>query len=292
MKRNQPFTRRDFLKLSFAILPRAAALGLMMYLYGKDMEPNWIEITHVTLKLSQLAPAFDGLRIVQMSDFHLGHNLDQTQLKAILDLALAQQPDIFFLTGDYVDKYANLMSVEEGVSRLPESFSKLSAAHPTFAVLGNHDHRIGGAQIEQALTSAGVSVLRNSITKLQRNGSSLTIAGLDDVREKQDRLHLLLSQLPQDSSALLLAHEPDSADATSATGRFAVQFSGHTHGGQIKAPLLGPLYLPEWGRKYPEGLYEIGDMQLYTTRGLGTTSVSIRFNCRPEITVFTLESET
>lgn len=292
MKRKQPFSRRDFLKIISAVLPRTAAFGLLMYLYGKDMEPNWIEVTHVSLKLPRLDPAFGGLRIVQMSDFHLGHGLDQEQLNAILDLALTEEPDAFFLTGDFIDKYSNLMSPKEAVELLPASFSKLSAVKPTFAVLGNHDHRIGGVQVEQALTSAGITVLRNSITALQRNGSSLTIAGLDDVREKQDRLDLLLPQLREDSSALLLAHEPDSADATSATGRFAVQFSGHTHGGQIKAPLLGPLYLPEWGRKYPQGLYRVSEMLLYTNRGIGVTSVNIRFNCRPEMTVFTLESET
>jgi predicted MPP superfamily phosphohydrolase len=104
-----------------------------------------------------------------------------------------------------------------------------------------------------------------------------------------DRLYLLMKSLPQDGAAILLAHEPDFADVAAATQRFDLQISGHSHGGQIVLPIIGPPMLPEFGRKYPSGLYNINNMLLYTNRGVGVTTVNARFNCRPEITIFTLE---
>lgn len=290
MKPNRRLTRRDFLKLSGTVLQRSAALSLMMYLYGTDVETNWIEVTQVTLKLPRLDPAFHGLRLAQLSDFHVGHGMDAQRLEWILELALVERPEAFLLTGDFVDKYPRRMGTAESLAAVSACFSKLAAASPTFAVLGNHDHKVDGPGVEAALTSAGVQVLRNTRSTLMLDGRPLTIAGVDDIRERKDRLDLLLPQLPEDDSALLLVHEPDSADIMSATGRFAAQFSGHSHGGQLALPFLGPLYLPEWGRKYPQGLYRVGGMWLYTNRGIGVTSVNFRFNCRPEITVFTLES--
>ncbi|OQY86641.1 MAG: serine/threonine protein phosphatase, partial [Anaerolineae bacterium UTCFX3] len=89
--------------------------------------------------------------------------------------------------------------------------------------------------------------------------------------------------------AILLAHEPDFADVSAATGRFGLQISGHTHGGQVDIPLIGPPILPEMGKKYPSGLYNVNGMLLYTNRGVGVTTVNARFNCRPEITIYILE---
>jgi predicted MPP superfamily phosphohydrolase len=125
---------------------------------------------------------------------------------------------------------------------------------------------------------------------LERGGSLLHIAGVDDVWERQDRLDLVLDRLPAEGGAILLAHEPDFADTSAATGRFDLQISGHSHGGQVIAPFAGPLRLPHLGRKYPLGLYRVGDMLQYTNRGVGMVYPYVRFNCRPEITLFTLRA--
>jgi predicted MPP superfamily phosphohydrolase len=88
---------------------------------------------------------------------------------------------------------------------------------------------------------------------------------------------------------VLLAHEPDFADTSAATGRFALQISGHSHGGQVRLPFMR-LVLPQLGEKYPMGLYQVGGMYQYTNRGLGMVSPRVRFNCRPEITILTLQA--
>ncbi len=104
------------------------------------------------------------------------------------------------------------------------------------------------------------------------------------------RLDKVLEALPEEGAAILLAHEPDFADESAATGRFDLQLSGHSHGGQVAIPFLGPLRLPLMGRKYPLGLYKVGRMTLYTNRGIGTVGLPVRFFARPEITVLTLTS--
>jgi predicted MPP superfamily phosphohydrolase len=119
----------------------------------------------------------------------------------------------------------------------------------------------------------------------------LHIAGVDDVLENLADLKGVLRQLPEEGEAILLAHEPDFADISARSGRFSLQISGHTHGGQVVLPFIGPPILPPRGRKYPSGRYQINGMVQYTNRGVGTTTIEIRWNCPPEITVFNLQSE-
>lgn len=272
----------------------AVLFGVLGYEYSTDWEMNSIEITNLTLKLSRLDSAFRGLRLVQISDFHLGQWIDKERLDHIFSLALEQKPDYFLLTGDYLEyrPYGapnEWATYEENLNLIRSSFSQLSAVCPTVAVLGNHDHKIYAGSIEDSLTAAGVKVLRNSEITIRRGNALLHLAGLDDVSQKMDRLDTLMSSLRDDAAAILLAHEPDFADVTAATGQFDLQISGHSHGGQIVLPFIGPPMLPELGRKYSSGLYHISGMLLYTNRGVGVTTVNARFNCRPEITVFTLQ---
>jgi hypothetical protein len=291
---NNPFSRRDFFKIIRSFVIPTAALGFLGYGYSTEVEMNWIEVKNLTLKLPRLDPAFRGVRLAQVSDFHLGQWIDQERLDRVIQLTLEQKPDFIALTGDYVEyrpygrpnewaTYADSLDILRG------SFPTLAAYCPTLAILGNHDHRVNAQWVEQALTEAGVTVMRNSVQTFMRGEASFHIAAVDDVIYKMNRLDQVLASLPADGAAVLLAHEPDFADTSAATGRFDLQISGHTHGGQINIPLIGPPILPELGQKYPSGLYNIGDMLLYTNRGVGVTTVNARFNCRPEITVFTLE---
>jgi predicted MPP superfamily phosphohydrolase len=294
MNNKNRFSRRDFLKLMKVVSIPAALFGVLGYEYSTDWEMNRIEISKLILKLPRLGPAFRGIRLVQISDFHLGQWIDKERLDRIFSLALEQKPDYFLLTGDYLEyrPYGarnEWATYEENLDVIKNSFSQLSAYCPTIAILGNHDHKIYAGWLEESLSAAGVKVLRNSAMTIRRGNSVLHIAGLDDVSQKMDRLNILMSSLADNAVTILLAHEPDFADVAAATGRFDLQLSGHSHGGQIVLPLIGPPMLPEFGKKYSSGLYHINGMLLYTNRGIGVTTVNARFNCRPEISVFTLE---
>jgi predicted MPP superfamily phosphohydrolase len=220
--------------------------------------------------------------------------MNKERLDSILGMAAELAPDYFILTGDYLEYHPHgrpneAATYEESIDTISSSFLKLSALCPTIAILGNHDHMVNADWVERSLSQAGVEVLRNSVKTIQRGGAKLNIAAVDDVRHKMDRLDQVLTMLPEEGAAILLVHEPDFADVSSRTGRFDLQISGHSHGGQIVLPILGPPMLPAMGRKYPSGLYHVNKMLLYTNRGIGVTTVNARFNCRPEITLFTLE---
>jgi predicted MPP superfamily phosphohydrolase len=134
--------------------------------------------------------------------------------------------------------------------------------------------------------------LTNRVSTLDRDGEHLHLCGVDDVWDGDARLDDVIAQLHSDGAAILLAHEPDFADTSAATGRFDLQLSGHSHGGQIVLPILGAPRLPYLGRKYPSGLYKVHQMFQYTNRGVGMARLPIRINCPPEITLFILESMT
>lgn len=253
------------------------------------MEPGRIEVTELHLPIRGLSPAFAGLRLVQLSDIHIGTWINLARLSQAAQLALSTKPDILLLTGDYLPGYGWSAWYKSQLADLVTGLRPLASACPTFSILGNHDHRTNVTAVRSALAGLGTIDLTNTVYPLQNGSARLYLAGVDDLNAGYPRLDRVLKQLPADGPAILLAHEPDFADISAATGRFALQISGHTHGGQVVLPFIGPPLLPRNGRKYPSGLYKVGEMYQYTNRGIGTGYQGIRLNCRPEITLFVLE---
>ncbi|NJR57941.1 MAG: metallophosphoesterase [Cyanobacteria bacterium CRU_2_1] len=248
--------------------------------YAYWIEPVWIDIHSVPITLPRLKPEFQNYRIVQISDIHADEWMTTERLTAIVNRINQLQPDLVAITGDFVTGtpalYANILTTALG---------QLAPRDLTVAVLGNHDHWSDPDIVRQALEQSSVTNISNAVWTIQRNGTLLHIAGVDDIWTGNDRLDLVLEQLPAEGAAILLVHEPDFADISAATGRFDLQLSGHSHGGQVILPIFGPPKLPPYGLKYPVGRYQIGNMIQYTNRGIGMVTPRIRFNCRPEITL-------
>lgn len=281
---SSPLSRRSFLGMAAGL--GAAALAAGGYWYASRVEPERLSIEHVRLRIPHLPPAFDGYRIAHISDIHADHrHMTLERLRGIVELVNAQQPALVAITGDYVTRgdpkpYRELLVGALRGLRAPDGVA---------GVLGNHDYWSDARGVRTILDAAGVRELRNDVMTISRGGEALHIAGVDDVWENRQRLDRVLDRLPGDSSAILLAHEPDFADDSAASGRFALQLSGHSHGGQCVAPGGYMPYLPELGKKYPSGLYRVGEMWQYTNRGLGMVwAPQVRFNCPPEITLLTL----
>ena len=241
---------------------------------------DWVEIVHLDVPLPRLAPEFRGYRLLQISDIHMDGWMTQARLAAIVDLVNRQQPDLVVITGDFVT-YAP----QRFVADLRAPLAHLTPTDGVAVVLGNHDHRERPELLRAMFHELGLLDLNNAVHTLRRGRACLHLAGVDDVRAGAARLDDVLAQLPLTGCAILLAHEPDFADTAAVSGRFDLQLSGHSHGGQIVLPYLGAPILPRMGRKYPAGRYTVRNMTLYTNRGLG---VIPRVNCRPEISVFTL----
>ena len=290
MKRKK-LTRRDFLKLLKAGAIDLAVLALGGVGYSILVGPAQFTIETVHLKLPRLPRAFAGLRIAQISDIHMGSWMNLDRFQQVADLVLAQKPDLLLLTGDFLFGHSFNEASKGDLKDLITVLSPLAAELPSFAVLGNHDYWTNSKAVRAMLGACQITELTNTVFTLTRGGENLHLCGVDDVWEGDVQLENVLSQLRDNSAAILLAHEPDFADTSAATGRFDLQVSGHSHGGQVVIPYYGPPILPFLGQKYSSGLYKVGDMFQYTNRGVGTGMLPVRFNCPPEITLFILDGQ-
>ncbi|WP_239630842.1 metallophosphoesterase [Paenibacillus sp. H1-7] len=255
------------------------------YMYSRYAEPGWLRTTEVTITLKRLPPSFDGMRIVQFSDVHLGFHYTTEQLAGLAGRIQALNPDLICFTGDLYDSAV-------GSDAIPtvEVLSRLHAPLGKGAVLGNHDYY--GKESEKIisiLTDGGFSVLMNRSVPLQRGQERIWLGGVDDMWDGRPDLPRTLQNVPENECVILLAHCPDYADLALKRS-VDLQLSGHSHGGQVRLPLFGPVVLPAYGRKYVAGHYVLGGgkLQVYTNRGIGVSVYPVRFNCRPELTVLTL----
>lgn len=171
-----------------------------------------------------------------------------------------------------------------------EPLKKLKPKNASIAVLGNHDHWAGAEKVREILSKSNIVDISNNVFSVSESNSSLVFAGVDSAMLKKDQLELVLEKMPHGVPAVLLVHEPDFAEKSAPTGRFSLQLSGHSHGGQFIIPKFGTPVRGELFWKYPLGKYKVGEMVLYTNRGLGTNSYWLRINCPPEITVINLNA--
>ena len=276
---------KRFLKRLGSIVLILLAIAIAVASYSLHVEPVWTEVVELQETLPNLSPAFQDFKIVQISDLHVGKLMGAARLEQIIDQVNQQKPDLVVITGDFVthhpDRYANI---------LVSGFQQLTPTQKTVGVLGNHDYWSDPTEVRRILETGNVLELNNSIYTVERNQEQLHIAGVDDVWSGEPDLEAVLQQLPGEGAAILLVHEPDFAEISRLTGRFDLELSGHSHGGQIRFPLIGALFYPPYGRLYPQGRYDVDGMIHYTNRGVGMVQLGARLLCRPEITVFTLKT--
>lgn len=271
-------TRRTFLRLGLA----GIAGGIGGIGYSTLIEPHRLSLERIITRLPNLPSAFDGFRIAVLSDFHLHPFTTIHQVRAAVALANGLRPDLVVLLGDYVDASV------EAIYELAPELADLNARFGVYGVLGNHDHWKGARIVRRALRDSGIAVLQNSGVPLTIGQSELFLAGLESAWSGRPDIDAALSSRRREVPTVLLVHEPDYADTSAADGRIGLQLSGHSHGGQIRLPLIGALELPSWGRLYDHGLYRLREMLLYTNRGIGLVDIPVRFNCPPEVTEVTL----
>jgi predicted MPP superfamily phosphohydrolase len=276
-------TRRAFLQGGVL-----AAGGLA--LYAGEIERHWVDINPVSVRLKNLPEAFRGFRIAHLADFHYGEYSEPTFIRAVVSAVNGQRPDLIALTGDFVSSgpMAKRISVDFA-HHCADLLGRLECPRK-FAVMGNHDAFVGRREVTDALTSRDIGVLHNAAVPIEKGNARLWISGLADIIANKDVD--LPAAIPRGRSAateplILMVHEPDYADTVIGSG-VDLMLSGHTHGGQVRIPFLPPINLPPLGQKYVEGLFFLGDLQLYVTRGIGTVGVPFRFRCQPELTMITL----
>jgi hypothetical protein len=253
--------------------------------YGYTWGHRRLVVTRLTLPIVSLPAPLAGLRVVHVSDLHLGPIADREALREALDRVVALDPDVVCVTGDIVDSRATDLE-----AWIPE-LARLSARHGVFAVLGNHDLFAGAERIAAAIARFTTwRVLRDEVATLEVDGARLHLLGLEHraTPHVAARLPALLAAVPPGDPAILLAHHPDVFPAAAAAG-VPLTLAGHTHGGQLAVPglpRLNPARLQL--SRFDAGCFTQGRAHLHVNRGLGTSAQRVRIGVPREITVVTL----
>ena len=270
------------------LLGGAAALALGAYAttHGR----HELEVVRLRVPIRNLPDSFQNFQFVQISDIHLKEYTEPWFLEKVVDRVNGLNPELVLFTGDLVSRGPFRQEVAWEAAGIGSEILHRLRAPQRFAILGNHDLGVSPDRVVAPLVAHGIPVLRNQFVSVDRKGDRIWICGVDDVTYGLPRLRKAIPADPK-APVILLAHEPDFADnvARHPYGKWVdLMLSGHSHGGQVRLPFAGPLILPPLGRKYSMGMYQVGELQLYVNRGVGTVGMPFRFNCSPEITHITL----
>lgn len=256
--------------------------------YPVFIEPRWLEVTHTPVSLASA----QSIRILHLTDMHASWAVPLSSIASAIETGLAEHPDLACLTGDYITHRSDFDS-KEYIALL----KRLSAAVPTFAVLGNHDGGSWAQQrhgypdhkvVESLLDQAGIELLHNRSQQLTLRGHAFTLVGVGDLWSDEIDTGRAFRGVAMDRGpVILMSHNPDSKESL-ARVPWHLMLSGHTHGGQVIIPFDGPRYAPVNDLRFVAGLRAWEDRQIYTSRGVGNLG-GVRFRCRPEVTLLDVD---
>lgn len=260
-------------------------LGTACVMYGYFLEPHLIEVTHH--KIGHASIKSGAIRIVQLTDIHLGDFMSLKRFDHIIDHVNALEADIVLLTGDLLDN----AKTNQKMDKVPESLLRLNEGALKFAVFGNHEYEFGGeSNYRKILEESGFRLLVNETATVVLNSQTLQISGAD-CAIFGERDYTFMDGIDAALFHVFMLHQPDPIDHYLKVP-IDLTLSGHTHSGQIRLPILGTPILPELGKKYIDGWYRHSErMSQYVSRGIGMTMLPFRFQSRPEIAVFDIGVE-
>lgn len=273
------------------VLIGAAVLLLLFGAWTAYQNAN-CGITEYTVSCSRLPDAFDGYRVLQISDFHsacFGHDNEQ-----LIEDARQAKPDVILVTGDFAD------SRSTDFTRCVSFAKRLREIAPVYCVTGNHESFFDKEERDRLyaeLAEVGAIRVNNETVLLERGGEHITLIGLKDItfykkKNRDDMKAELASLVPEDGFSLLMTHRPDFFDIYAACG-VDLALTGHAHGGQIRLPLIGGIYASGqgWFPKYTDGLQRQGETQMIISRGIGNSRFPLRINNPPEMVLAVLRTE-
>ena len=267
--------------------PRSLAAGVAAGLISGSVvawRARHRALQDVKLRHLRIGDPFSGgqeIRIGFVTDTHVGPTVTAADLDRAMQLVMAEEPDLLLLGGDYVS---------ESPRYLPDTASVIGqyvAGAPlgALAVFGNHDYSNDAPRMERLLSGKGVRVLRNEAVPVAEAG--FWVAGIDDTLLSTPDVDATFADVPRDAPVVALWHEPDGAGEVASHGAM-LQLSGHSHGGQVRFPVVGPISVPPGGQRFVSGLYHVNGMPIYTSHGVGAYRPPVRYRCAPEVTLVSL----
>lgn len=271
-------SRRQFLRKAGFY----GSLGLVSS-YPLFIERLTVLTSSYRIAVPNLPDTFRGFRIVHLSDIHYGPLTSLAFIHAVVERANRLNPDLIACTGDYVHGFSS----KQNIDAVWQVMSRLCAPHGVWSVLGNHDHWADTGRSLYWL-DRNKQDLHHKVTRIERRGQALWLAGTGDFMTDFRRLDPLLERIPDRECRIVLAHNPDTADSD-CSRRIDLMLAGHTHGGQVRIPFMPPLYNPIHNKNYVSGsIIAARGFPLFISRGIGWTILPVRFNCYPEIAVLEL----
>ncbi len=280
----------------------AAFLSVVFLFYAYFIEPNRLVVNETEIGIKGLDAAFDGLRIVAVSDIHGGSNGgSENNIRHLVETVNAQNADAVVILGDYVAHGGLGNDSPMEIEQIAELLRPLRAKYGVFAVLGNHDGFYGSQRVADALQSQYIRVLRNEIASFEHNGRTLRLLGLKDHMQLNSwytydsDIKKLLAADGRRGDLIVLEHSPDIFQVINyhknPGNDFRLMIAGHSHGGQVWLPVLGrPMVPSSFGQKYAAGHVREHGKDMFVTTGVGTSIMPFRFMVPPEVAVLTLRS--
>src|SRR5690349_4262724 len=253
------------------------------------IEPNRLVVRQETIELDRWPSALSGLKIAVLSDLHIGSAfIDERKVRTIVERTNQLQPDLIVILGDYIASNGRT-----GHRVQPEVFAPLlkdlHAPFGVYSVLGNHDWWYNGVKVRRALEANGIKVLENEVFSVDVRGARLWLAGLADLWTQPQLIDQTIAQVPDGVPLIALTHNPDVFPQVPT--RVNLLLAGHTHGGQVRFPLIGSVVeSSRYGERYEAGHVVENGHDLFVTTGIGTSIVPVRFGVPPEIVLLVLQS--
>lgn len=260
-------------------------LMVLFFIWSIGIEPSLLYVKNYDLSLPEWPSQLNGLKIAIITDLHVGSlHIDRKKVVKVVEETNKTNPDLILLLGDYVasNKLRRISSLDD-LSEL----SKLKAKHGVYAILGNHDWWHDGVAVRRVIESSNLPVLENSHAKVEVNGKTLWLVGLADLWTRTPDIDEAMKGVAPDDPRIIMTHSPDLFPSVGR--RATLTLAGHTHGGQVCVPPIGPIIVPSrYGTDYARGHIEENGHHLFVSSGIGTSILPIRFCCAPEISVLVL----
>jgi predicted MPP superfamily phosphohydrolase len=286
-KWGRAFRWKKIFRVTFAaVVLLLACLIFWAFLVG----PNRLVTHEETIAIDEWPKELDGLKIAVLSDIHVGGwFIDDQKLRLIIERTNQLQPEMIVILGDYMSGDSSTSDRVE-----PEVFGAvlkdLRAPLGVYSVLGNHDWWWDGLRVRRGLESNGIKVLENEVLEVKGRGSSVWLAGLADLWTRPQRVEQTIEKIPTDQPIIALTHNPDIFP--SVPERVRLMLAGHTHGGQVRFPIIGTVIEPsKFGQRFVRGHVFENNHHLFVTTGIGTSILPVRFGVPPEIVLLTVRSQ-